>query len=209
MHCPSCRQSLKETDTSCAQCQFSLAALSALLGIPPQLSGPIEDVAELLTRKERQRLAQEIRRLEQRFPDIVGIAIFTSIPEIVTPELYAFWLFNRASLFSPVEQGGNNHGVLLMIDTDRPHATAMVGYGLEPFIPEQILELCLVEASHHLKTGHRAKAAAAFFHEFGQQLLQLSSAWPQAFGYSETAPWHDSTTGELVQTQPLHHGDLY
>lgn len=209
MHCPSCRQSLEETAALCAQCQFSLGALSAQLGIPPQLTPPIADLSERLTRKERQALAAEIGHLEQRFPDIVGITVFASIPETVTPELYIFWLFNRASLFSPVEQGGNNHGVLLLIDSDGPHAAAMIGYGLEPFIPEQTLKLCLIEASPHLKKGKQAEAAAAFFREFSRQLLQLSSTWPQSFGYSETTPWYDSSTGELVQTMHQQDGDLY
>lgn len=209
MQCPSCHQSLKETDASCAQCQFSLGALSALLGIPPQLTPPIADLNELLTRKETQALTHEIGHLEKRFPDIIGIMVFGSIPKTVTIELYAFWLFNRASLFSPVEQGGNNHGVLLVIDADRLQATAMIGYGLEPLIPKHTLETCLIQASHHLKKGHLAESATAFFREFGQQLLQLSSTWPQVFGYSETALWHDSSIGRLVQTVHPKEGDLY
>ena len=209
MHCPSCRQSLTETDAVCGHCQFSLGALNAQLGIPPQLTPPIADLAEILTRKEKQALTKEIDQLEQRFPDIVGITVFARIPEAVTPELYAFWLFNRASLFSSLEQGGNNHGMLLLIDADRAHATAMIGYGLEPLISQQTLEICLIGASHHLKKGKRAEAAAAFFREFPRQLLQLSSTWPQTFGYTETTPWYDSSTGELVQTVHQQDGDLY
>lgn len=209
MHCPSCRQSLREADALCAHCQFSLGGLSAQMGIPPQLTPPIADLAEILTRKEKQALAHEIGHLEQRFPDIVGIAVFADIPTILTPELYAFWLFNRASLFSTVEQGGSNHGVLLLIDADTPRATVMIGYGLEPLIPQQTLEMCLIAASHHLKKGNRAAAAEAFFRELPRQLLELSATWPKIFGYSETQPWLNSATGELLQAVHQQDGDLY
>jgi uncharacterized membrane protein YgcG len=209
MQCPACRQKLTETEVICGHCQFSLGALSAQLGIPPQLTPPVADLAEVLTRKEKKALVQEIEQMEQRFPDIVGIAVFADIPETLSPELYAFWLFNRASLFSSVEQGGSNHGVLLLIDAAKSRATAMIGYGLEPLIPEQTLEICLIGASHHLKKGNRAAAAEAFFRELPRQLLELSATWPKLFGYSETHPWYDASTGQLVQAVHQTEGDLY
>jgi uncharacterized membrane protein YgcG len=209
MHCPACRHTLTETEAVCGHCQFSLGALSAQMGIAPQLTPPMADLAEVLSRKEKQAVVSEIERLEQRFPDIVGIVVFAQIPDNLSLELYAFWLFNRTSLFSTIEQGGSNHGVLLLIDADKPRATAMIGYGLEPLIPQQTLEVCLIGASHHLKKGNRGGAAEAFFRELPRQLLELSSAWPKIFGYSETQPWYDSSTGQLVQAVHQPDGDLY
>lgn len=45
-------------------------------------------------------MAKAAQTLEQHFPDISGVVIIAEILANLTPELYAFWRFNRTSLIS-------------------------------------------------------------------------------------------------------------
>jgi len=193
----------------CTACGFSLGALSAQMGIPPQLTPPIADLDRVLLPRQRRALAEAIDLLEKRFPDIVCVVVITQIPESVAPEIYAFWLYNRGSLFSTVEQGGSNHGVLLLIDSEKPRAAVMIGYGLEPFVSPSLLDLCLQSASPLLLRDNIGAAAEAFFKELAKQLLVLSDQWPATFGYSDDVPWFDSATGELLQVHKPEQAELY
>jgi uncharacterized membrane protein YgcG len=179
------------------------------MGISPQLTRPVADIANVLSATERRAMAKAVQTLEQRFPDISGVVVIAEIPANLTPELYSFWLFNRSSLFSEVEKGGNNHGLLLLLDATSLRAAVMIGYGLEPLLPEMILELCLRPLAASLLKGKRASAVEAFFREMERQLTTLAKTWPQIFGYTESEPWFESGTGELVKSAQIGNADLY
>jgi uncharacterized membrane protein YgcG len=209
MRCPACRQSITETEPACLQCGFSLAALASQMGIAPQLTRPVADVDNVLSATERRTMTKAVQQLEQRFPDISGVVVITEIPANLTPEIYAFWLFNRTSLFSEVEKGGNNHGMLLLLDAMSPRAAVMIGYGLEPLLPETTLELCLRPLAASLLNGKRTAAVEAFFRELERQLTTLAETWPQIFGYTESAPWFESGTGEMKMATQVSNTDPY
>ena len=134
MRCPACRNEIHEGDAACTACGFTLAALDPHLGIPPQLTPPVVDMAQVLSSSARRTLVEATRRAEQHFPDIHAVVILADVPANLSPELYAFWLFNRTGLFSEVEKGGDNHGVLLLLDTQSARCAVMIGYGLEPLM---------------------------------------------------------------------------
>jgi uncharacterized membrane protein YgcG len=209
MRCPACREPIHEGDAACLICGFTLAALDSHLGIPPQLTGPVADMAGILSQGAKRTLSEAVRRAEQHFPDIHGIVLTAVVPANFTPELYAFWLFNRTGLFSAVEKGGDNHGVLLILDTQSSRCAAMIGYGLEPLIPMTVLETALASSRPYLAKQNFAGAGTAFFREFERQLGHLCQTWPHMFGYSETLPWLESATGTLLRETASTAEDLY
>jgi uncharacterized membrane protein YgcG len=209
MRCPACRNEIHEGDAACTACGFTLAALDPHLGIPPQLTPPVVDMAQVLSSGARRTLAQATRHAEQHFPDLHAVVITAAVPAQFTPELYAFWLFNRTSLFSEVEKGGDNHGVLLLLDTQSARCAAMIGYGLEPLMPMPALETSLTAATPYLIKQNYASAGLAFFRELERQLELASETWPRAFGYSESMPWFDSSTGSLLTSTQSVSEDLY
>ncbi len=209
MRCPACRQPITETEASCRQCGFTMEALAAQMGIAPQLTRPVADLGGVLSASEHRTMARAVQLMEQRFPDISGAVVISEIPAHLTPELYAFWLFNRTSLFSAVEKGGNNHGVLLLLDSQSTRAAVMIGYGLEPLVPETILEICLRPVAASLLKGNLAAAGEAFFRELERQFTTLTAKWPLTFGYTETEPWFESGTGKMIMTTQTGGDDIY
>lgn len=209
MRCPACRNVIHEGDAACLACGFTLAALDPHFGIPPQLTPPVVDIARVLSASSRRTLIEATRRAEQHFPDLHAVVITAEVPSDFSPDLYAFWLFNRTGLFSEVEKGGDNHGVLLLLDTQVARCAVMIGYGLEPLIPQLALETSLIAATPYLVKQNYASAGQAFFREFERQLEMTSESWPKTFGYSESTPWFDSSTGSLHTSAQTAGEDLY
>jgi hypothetical protein len=54
-----------------------------------------------------------------------------------------------------------------------------------------------------------ASAGLAFFREFERQLELASENWPKTFGYSESTPWFDSSTGNVLVSTQTAGDDLY
>lgn len=209
MRCPACRQTINEAEATCRQCGFSLDALAAHMGIPLQLTPPVADLAGLLSSPEKRTLNEIVQSFEQRFPQVAVCIIVAEIPAQISAELFSFWLFNRASLFSAVEQGGDNHGILLLLDAAAPRAIVTVGYGLEPLVAETVLEICLKAASSHLSKNKWVAGAEAFFRELERQFITLSKSWPQIFGYTDSDPWFESGTGEVMHSALVQSTDPY
>lgn len=209
MRCPACRQPVREGVESCAGCGLTLAALDPHLGLPPQLSAPVADPQGLLSSGQKRVMTDAVRSLEQEFPDLHALVVATSVPEGLTPELYAFWLFNRGGLFSPVEKGGDNHGLLLLLDASSHRAVAMLGYGLEPLFPESAVTTALELATEALSRRSPADACLNFFNEIQQQFRHAASQWPTLFGEATTAPWFESATGALERPQSSQADELF
>ncbi len=209
MRCPACQEHLREGDVACIACGFTLASLDSQLGHPPALAAPIADLAGVFSRRNRYSLTCAVRELEQNFPDVISTVVACEVPPTCPVELYAFWLFNRGQLFSAVEKGGDNRGVLLLIDTAGSRAAATLGYGLEPLLPASALETALQAASPHLLKENPTAAGKAFLSELEQQLHQVAKIWPRAFGYQEQQPWFDSVHGALLEAAEVTQGELY
>ena len=189
MRCPACRQPALEHDETCSQCGFSLEALGPMMGIPPMLNGPLVDLAKVLSGSQRSSVYKTIQALHQRFPQVSFAAVMTDLLPEIPLTLHAFWLFNRGSLFSAVERGGDNHGVLLLIDTSSQRAVTMIGYGLEPFVSEMTLEVCLNAAAGSLAKEEYGPAIEAFIRELERQLTTLQHQIPRTFGLEEAGVW--------------------
>lgn len=192
MRCPACRHPALEHDQACSQCGFSLEALAQQMGIPPMLNAPVADLVNALSARERRSSLRTIQALHQRFPQLSFAAVLTDLAPEMPLAVHAFWLFNKGSLFSAVERGGDNHGVLFLHDTIHDQTAVMLGYGLEPFVSEVTLEVCLAAASASLAKGQYGVAIEAFVRELERQLTTLLAQLPSTFGYSENGHWQGS-----------------
>lgn len=104
------------------------------------------------------------------------------MPAHIPLGVYAFWLFNGRQLSSASESGGGNHLAPCVIDTATRRAAAMAGYGLEPFLPEAQLHMCL---NNYSQTSQREGMAAdilAFWKELDIQLTSIHRQIPRLFG---------------------------
>ena len=142
----------------------------------------------------RRRAANVISEVQRRFPQICIAAVLQEAPPQAPLLPYAFWLFNRGSLSSAVEKGGENRLVMLLIDTSSDRAVAMVGYGLEPFMLETQLQSCLQAAHQPLLRKRFAQAIESFARELDRQLVELCQLAPRQFGLVDEALWLDASS---------------
>ena len=189
MRCPACRAPAIETDAACRQCGFSLEVADRTFGIAPALQRPIADTTGALGVFAQKRAAHVIAEVERRFPQLSIATVLLEVPPQAPLVPYAFWIFNRGSLSSAVQKGGENRLVMLLIDTSSDRAIAMVGYGLEPFIQETHLQSCLQAAQHPLQRGRFAQAIESFARELDRQLVGLCQLVPRQFGLVPEAQW--------------------
>jgi uncharacterized membrane protein YgcG len=197
VRCPACRSPAIETDAACRQCGFSLELADRTFGIPPTLEGPIADIAGTLGAFAHHRAVHVIAEVERRFPQLSIAAVLLEVPRDAPLVPYAFWLFNRGSLSSAVNKGGENRLVMLLIDTNSDRAIAMVGYGLEPLMQEVHLQSCLQAAHQPLQRRRFAQAIESFVRELDRQLVALCRLVPKQFGLVPEAHWlNASAAGE-------------
>lgn len=161
-----------------------------MFGIPPQLERPVHDfTGSTFTKREFRKLGELIHQIERRFPQ-VQIAIVAAPSCDPSPlAAQAFWLFNRGALFSASDSGGDNFGILLLIDTDQSQATAIIGYGLEVLMPDEILAGCLEATRATLEKNALFHACTAFLGAVDRQLDSVYERSYRAFGLTEDDNW--------------------
>jgi uncharacterized membrane protein YgcG len=145
MRCPFCKTPVaRENVHECPRCGLSHTKVARMFGIPPQTLPGITDSTGELSFLQRRAIRNDIARLEYRFPQ-VRIAIFiTGGLDAQTPlNTYTFWLFNNGNVCPNLEKAGLNHTVLLVIDKTNARASLTVGYGLETYLDESLLEAIL------------------------------------------------------------------
>ena len=182
MRCPACQNPVIENDTVCRHCGFTLEAADRHFGIPPATTKPVTDLVQVLSGSEKRKLERAAQRLLNRFPQVDVAVVLAAVPPEIPLGVYLFWMFNRGQFSSASESGGANRLVLFCIDTTNHRAAAMAGYGLEPFLPEAQLQLCL---NVHAQTSQRdglAAGIAAFWKELDAQLTKVHLQIPRLFG---------------------------
>lgn len=181
MHCPACQKATTETAEAC-ECGFSLEALDRLLGIAPSLMEGVTDMTDELRPGQIKGLCHEIDRLDRVFPQVRFAIVMCRTAANVPLALYAFWLFNRGGLASAVERAGMNRMVLLAIDSQAGRAASMIGYGLEPFLAREQVEICLKEAQPALAAGQPVRASEVFLQAMERELIDAARDLDKAFG---------------------------
>jgi len=182
VRCPACQNPVIENDAACRHCGFTLEAADHHFGIAPSLTKPVADLVQVLSGSEMRKLDRAAQRLLNRFPQLDVAVVLAAVPAQVPLGAYVFWLFNRGQLSSASESGGGNHLVLFVIDTATQRAAAMAGYGLEPFLPEAQLHMCLNNYSQTSQRDGIAAGIMAFWKELDIQLTNIHRQIPRLFG---------------------------
>lgn len=185
MRCPACQQALHEHAPVCPHCGFTLLVAERYFGIPPQVKADITDLANVLSKKEKRDLQQLLRVKRLRFPQ----ARFAVVMDNVTPEVplgsYAFWLFNKSGLASAMQKAGDCHLILLVFDVENHRCTGMVGYGLEPFVSEEILARILDAGMTAFQEGRFTDSIKSILHQADIEFTALCNTIPKTYGLTE------------------------
>jgi uncharacterized membrane protein YgcG len=188
MRCPYCRAELRETSPECPSCRLSLARAGVLLGPVPRLEGRVSDYAGLLGKRGRTLVIGAIERLERRFPQL-SIHVMLREFSLEHPlEVQVFWLFNTAGFFAEDTKGSRNFGVLLALDPPHARSALMVGYGLEPFVPDEMLDEWLGLGEPDWQRADYAAGIAKALRNMESGLREIAESLPTALGIpAETA----------------------
>jgi uncharacterized protein len=106
-------------------------ALSFAQDIPDQLSGHVNDYANMLTEGEQQRLENKLRNYRDTTTTVIAVATINSLGGRDIQAL-GTELANRWNIW----QGDKNNGVLVLIAKQDRRMRIDVGYGLEGAIPD-------------------------------------------------------------------------
>ncbi len=189
MLCPACEHPLEETIAACAKCGFSLSQADAQFGAALQAQPRLTDLQGHLSKSGRTSIHKATLEFEQRFPAIPFTTLIHVAPEGTPYRPYLFWLFNRSGLHTALEKAGANRHILLWIDPDACHLSAILGYGLEPLVPDSIIQESLAAARPLAQSGQVAPAAIAFMRQLDLGLVNLQSQLPEIFGWSPEGTW--------------------
>lgn len=158
-------------------------------GVPPALHKPVTDPRRTLSGFARRRVLRKVAQLEHRYPQLELAVLLLDVPKQTPMSAYAFWLFNRGQLSSAVEKGGENRLVMLLIDLESERAAAMTGYGLEPFLHQRQLEMCVTRFTQLATRGGLAEAIDGFLSELEVQLRTVVLQLPRQFGLAADENW--------------------
>ncbi|MGE9268085.1 MAG: TPM domain-containing protein [Verrucomicrobiales bacterium] len=172
--CPYCSAPLTETTPRCPHCQFDLAGLSKLLGPTPILIGGISDAPKLLSKKQLRKLEQARHAFQLRFPQSRLNIVLRLLPDQLPFHTLIFWLFNTAGLSEEASRRGHNRDLLIVIDPAQQKAGIMVGYGLEPFIPQKALDHLIQQVTPDLSRAAYAAALHKLLNKLTYLLASLS-----------------------------------
>ena len=182
MLCPACRAALGEHDPACPQCGFNLAAADQVFGMAPQLNPELTDLAGVLSPGDQDKVLHALRRNHRRFPQLTFACVLTRLPAQMPLPVCAFWLFNRGGFVTALEKGGACRLVLLVLDADHGRAACMIGYGLEPFVPANLVQSIADAALPALRGHDYAQALLDALDLASQELTVIAETLPQGFG---------------------------
>lgn len=181
MHCPYCRQPLREDSPECPGCRLTLDRAAALLGPVPPLAAGIADPEGLLSKSERRRLARRIAAFERRFPQLRFQFLANRFALGLPFELHVFWMFNRARFIPDGETGGDNRAILLVLDPELGKTSLMLGYGLEPLIEPARLDAILEGAEADFARRQWSKGVTRVLADLDALLADTATALERAF----------------------------
>ena len=164
MLCPCCRQPLPEQAPACPHCEFSHASAAQYFGELPKLEFPLTDLAGVLGSWKKRAVRDALLGMSRVFPQLSFAAVLAESDARVPLGSHAFWLFNSGGLNAAQESGGRCRLVLLVLDVQNTRAACMIGYGLEPFVPQETLERVAAAALPDLKRQDHAAAVIAALH---------------------------------------------
>ena len=198
MHCPACQQPLHEQAPACPHCAFDLAAAGRVFGAPLELEFPLTDLAGVLGAWKRRSVSEALLGMSQTFPQLHFAAVIAQVEARVPLAAHTFWLFNTGGLSAPQESGGLCRLVLLELDVANARAACMIGYGLEPFVPQDALDRIAAAALTDLTKGDAASAIFAALEVARAEFATVSQTIPRAFGLADAGQTAGAGSEEAV-----------
>ena len=194
IQCPFCKAPLTETSAACPQCNLDLNRASAVLGPVPMLSNQgVTDLAGVLAPKADRPLLQALGEFHLRFPQSRASILFQRFDPDYPVETHLFWLFNTAHISGAENKHGANRDLLIGIDPEQHSAGLMIGYGLEPFLPQQALDHILVLARPALEDGNFGEGALDILDRLSRLMAGVCQELAETVGIDG---------GQLVEERP-------
>ncbi len=146
---------------ACPQCHFSQASASQYFGDPAKLEFPLTDLAGVLGFWKKRAVHEALLAMSPAFPQLSFSAVLVESDPRVPLGAHAFCLFNTGGLSAAQDSGALCRLVLLVLDVANTRAACMIGYGLEPFIPQETLDRIAAAALPDLQRRNPAAAIIA------------------------------------------------
>lgn len=135
-----------------------------------------------LSGAQKRALFRTIAGFEAQFPQVCAAIVTCHPPPGIPLRGYLFWLFNRSQIVTALENGGANRLILIGLDLEACQSACMIGYGLEPFLTEEVLVDALALADRPFSTGDVAGGVNVLLAKLAGRLRQVSEEAPKAFG---------------------------
>ena len=184
MRCPACQLPLHEFAPACAHCSFDLAVAARIFGAPPQMEFPLTDPAGAIGPAKKRAVTMALLEMSQTFPQLSFAAVLVQVDAQIPLPAHTFWLFNTGGLTAPQESGGLCRLVLLELDVTNSRAACMIGYGLEPFIPQTVLDRIAAAALPDLQRQDHAAAILAALQCARTEFAAVAETITRGFGLS-------------------------
>ena len=175
MKCPSCANALEKPVERCPHCKLSLQRLDMKFGLVPAHSRFLTDRTGKLPLDEMNDLRAALRLFHKKFPESLFSILVTELPPGTSVSEYAFWLGNRAKFSSVETKGNDNFHILMVVDLEGKAAALTVGYGLEPYVPEQDLQTVLNDFADGMRDSGLAAGLHAAIDSLMRRLRELSA----------------------------------
>ncbi|MGK0188418.1 MAG: putative membrane protein YgcG [Verrucomicrobiales bacterium] len=202
MRCPYCSTAAHESLEQCSECGFTLAEVQRAFGVATSLEQGLTDFDQIFSKKEARGLRNNLQDFRRRFPQCEFSVVTKVHPSPKLPiSVFAFWLFNTSGICRKIDKAGDNHDLLLTIDSERGMASLMIGYGLEPFVSAQHVEDMLKCGHGHFKAGNWAEGTRAIIAAAESHLAEICSGMNQTFGINIQKIYESDKQrkGELVR----------
>ena len=184
--CPFCQTSLAETAPSCPRCNLDLQHTRALLGPVPLLSSSgLTDLTNSINPADEKAIKRASASFHRRFPQCRILIVIKEFAPQFPLGVHLFWLFNTAGLSGEDRKHGRNRDILLGLDPSATLAGLIVGYGLEPFLPQTALEHTLDCASPHLKSGKFAEGLITIIKQLAELMEGTCHELPSILGLDQ------------------------
>jgi hypothetical protein len=184
--CPFCHAPLAETAPSCPRCNLDLQRTRGLLGPVPLLSpSGLTDLSQVLSAADEKSTRQATTAFHRRFPQCRILIIIKDFAPQFPLGVHLFWLFNTAGLSAEELKFGRNRDILIGVDPQQHHAGLIVGYGLEPFLPQTALERVLECATPHFKSGQVATGLTTLIDQLSNLMEGICQELPSVLGLDQ------------------------
>jgi uncharacterized membrane protein YgcG len=156
----------------------------------------VTDLTNSLSRSDQRALLRATAAFHRRFPQCRAFLLLKEFAPQFPLGFHLFWIFNTAGLSGEAQKFGRNHDVLIGLDPAAKTAGLIVGYGLEPFLPQAALEQVIDSASSHIKKGKFATGLTTALDRLAELMEGICRDLPSQFGIDHSFITGSSSPGD-------------